>query len=316
LGLVSLPTKDGNATLIALTTRVTDLAAKQHGLIARHQSLAMGMTVGQVQQCVTAGRWQSFMPGVYRVRGAPVTWHMKLLGACLSTSGVASHRSAAVLNDVHDFRPGMPEVSVLRHRGRARTDIRVHESKDLHLITPVWLQGIPTTPTSRLAVDLGAVVPFERYESAMHDLIARNKLRWEDSMEALFRHSKQGRNGCGPLRALLDEQYGRDIAESVLERRFIDHFTHLTIPRPVMQYEVLDGAEFVARVDFAYPDKKIAIELDSRRFHLNPDGFENDKRKRNRLTLMGWFVYEVTWKMLLHRPHVVFAQIEQAYRTR
>lgn len=302
--------------MLALTVLVTDLATRQHGLIARHQALAMGMTVGQIQQCLTSGRWQPFMPGVYRVRGAPLTWHTKLLGACLSTGGVASHRSSAVLNDVHDFRLGMPEVSVVRHRGRARTDIRVHESKDLGLISPVRIAGIPTTPTTRLAVDLGAVVPFERYEAAMHDLIARKKLRWEDAMGALFQHSKQGRNGCGPLRALLDEQYGRDIAESVLERRFIGHFTRLSIPPPVAQHNIFDGTEFIARVDFAYPDKKIAIELDSRRFHLNPDGFENDKRKRNRLKLMGWFVHEVTWKMLLHRPHVVFAQIEQAYRSR
>jgi hypothetical protein len=296
--------------------RAADRAATQHGLITRAQGFDAGMTRSEMRTCANNGRWTLFAPGVFHVRGAPITWHTRLLAACLSTGGLASHRSTAALLQVDRFPNGMPEVSVARARSRPRDGIIVHESRDLHLATPVTVAGIPTTDAARLAVDLGAVVPFERYAAAMHDLLGRKLLTWPAMLDALVMHSKQGRNGAGPLRALLDAQFGQTIGESELERSFFRRFEHLTIPPPLAQYTITDELGVIMCVDFAYPPKKIAIELDGRRYHLTEKAFEEDRRKRNRLKLAGWLVLEFTWRMLIDKPHVVFRQIEQAYRSR
>lgn len=56
------------------------------------------------------------------------------------------------------------------------------------------------------------------------------------------------------------------------------------------------------RFDFAYPDKKIALEVEGGTWvggrHINPIGFQKDCEKYNEAAKMGWKVYRCTPKML------------------
>jgi very-short-patch-repair endonuclease len=79
---------------------------------------------------------------------------------------------------------------------------------------------------------------------------------------------------------------------------------------PVAQFTVRDRSGFIARVDFAYPDLRIAIELDGRAYHGDPT-FEHDREKRLRLTTAGWCVVEITWKMLTNDPDLVFRRLAE-----
>lgn len=292
------------------------LAATQHGLLSRAQVLAHGLSPSAIQHRRARGRWLTVQPSVYFINGAPFTWSTRVLAACLSSGGVASHRSSAVLHDVRDFKPDTPEVTVPRGRRLDRTDLIVHESGDLGLMAPVVIRGIPTSSPARLAADLGGVIPFHLYEPAIDDLIARKLLTWDQALHSLMVHSEHGRTGVGALRVLLEQRYGDDVAESVLERVFFRRFADLAYPAPIAQHEIADGAGFVARVDYAYPERRIAIELDSLRYHLTGEAFEADRRKRNRLRLAGWLVLEFTWKMVLEHPGTVYGQIQRAYETR
>jgi hypothetical protein len=225
---------------------------------------------------------------------------------------MASHRTAALLHDAADFRPGRPELTVARgtrvHTGTAR----IHRSTDLHLVKPMLRAGIPTTPVDRLAVDLGSVVPFPVYERTIDVLVARKALTWDDMLRTLLAHARRGRNGVGALRALLLERYGDDVSTSALERAFAGLFRQADLPEPLAEHSIFDALGFIARVDFAYPELRIAIELDSKRHHLHSIAFEEDRRKRNRLKLAGWLVLEFTWSMVIEQPSVVIGQIEQA----
>jgi hypothetical protein len=162
----------------------------------------------------------------------------------------------------------------------------VHSSRDLG---PPWtsvVDGVPVTTPARLAADLGAVVSFPRYEGAVDEMIARRLLTWDDALEALVVLARRGRNGIGPLRALLVERYGDEIAGSALERAFHRGLVEQGLPEPLLEYEIHDAAGFVARVDAAYPEALLAIELDSRLHHLTGHAFEEDRRKRNRLEVL------------------------------
>jgi hypothetical protein len=292
------------------------IAANQHGLVARQQAIDAGLTPSAIQHRRRTGRWISAAPGVYLIHGSPFTWHTRLLAACLSLDGVASHRSAAALHEVRGFRPGQPEITVRRRSGHRRLDVRVHESLDLGLTTPTKIAGIPTTNPARLAVDLGAVVSFDRYEAAVDDLLARKLLTWDDALDMLLSHSKQGRNGVGALRALLTERYGSDVSESALEQAFERGFRARGLPHPITQIEVADAAGFIARLDFGFPERMLLMELDSVRYHLNAEAFEADRRKRNRLRVAGWLLLEYTWDMVIRSPDATYRQIMEAYHAR
>jgi hypothetical protein len=64
------------------------------------------------------------------------------------------------------------------------------------------------------------------------------------------------------------------------------------LPQPVRQYEIRVGGELVARVDLAYPDFRLAMELDSFRWHAGRRPFRSDRLRRNRIEAVGWRLLE------------------------
>ena len=299
----------------ALDDQAGEIAARQHGLITRRQALGVGFTADAIQSRRRSGRWVTVEVGVYRLRGAPPSWKARVLALCLALGGVASHRTAAALHRVDGYPPTIIEVSVPRGRAVPRKGVVIHESTDLHLFEPEVIDGIPTTPVARLAVDLGAVVSFSRFDRAIGDLIRQKRVTWQELLGQLFRHSRRGRNGVGVLRALLEERYGEDVGESELERAFLRELRRRGLDEPVAQHVVSDGDGFIARVDFAYVSLRIAIELDGRRYH-GESVFEADRDKRDRLVAAGWVVLEITWRMLFDDPEQVFRRIERTVAKR
>jgi hypothetical protein len=127
----------------------------------------------------------------------------------------------------------------------------------------------------------------------------------------LVRHSRRGRNGVGVLRALLDLRYEVDPGDSHLEDAFLRELRRRGLPEPVLQLSIYDAdGIFIARVDCAYPRQRIAIEVDSRKYH-GPSRFEADRLKRDRLTAEGWAVQEVTRAMLLGDAASVFRRLKR-----
>jgi very-short-patch-repair endonuclease len=298
-----------------LDERAGEIAARQHGLITRRQALEVGFTPGTIQTRRRSGQWETADIRVYRLRGAPLTWKSRVLALCLALGGVASHRTAAALQRVDGFLPTIIEISVPYGRSVPRAGVVIHESTDLHLVEPEMIDGIPTTPAGRLAVDLGAVISFARFDRAVGDLVRQKRVTWQELLEEVFRHSRKGRNGVGVLRALLKERYGEDVGESELERAFLRELRRRGLSDPTAQHVVRDLDGFIARVDFAYPALRIAIELDGRRFH-DDIVFEADRHKRDRLVAAGWVVLEITWRMLVDHPEQVFRRIERTVAVR
>ena len=79
------------------------------------------------------------------------------------------------------------------------------------------------------------------------------------------------------------------------------------LPAPLAQYRVFDEAGFVARVDFAHPELRPAIEYDGL-WHGARTAFVDDRRRLNRLTAAGWVVLHVTADDLRH-PERLLARI-------
>jgi hypothetical protein len=289
-------------------------AASQHDLITREQLRTAGVSDRQVHQWQQTGYLRRVERSVYLIAGGKMTWTTRLLSVCLSAEGIASHRSAAVLHGLEGVRPGRPEITIPAGRSFRRPTVRVHESGDLALVRPVLRDGITTTPVARTVLDLGAVAP-SLVENAARDAVGQRLTIWPDLFATLISHSRKGRSGCGPLRAVLDEHYG-DETESNLERRFLRFVRLAGLPEPVQQFEAYDADGFIMRLDFAYPDLFFAIELDSVAYHLTNQAFELDPIKRNRLEVAGWQLLVVTSQQLRRRPTTIYEQLAESIRTR
>lgn len=279
-----------------LEASVARLAAGQHGLVTVAQLIELGFSHVAIRRRVASGRWLKVDRGVIRIGGSPVTWESQVLAAVLAAGdgAVASHRSVAALWNLDGCRRGQPEVTVPRGHWYRRSGIRVHESTDLDRVRPVRRSGIPTTPIERTLLDLGAAVRHESVQLSLDHARRRNLTDWDRLLACLVAHSRQGRRGVGALRSILDDHY-EEIAttDSGFERLVYVRLVEAGLPKAVLQHEVtFDGQSY--RLDLAYPDVKLGIELDGS-VHLRRDIWERDHARQNALMLAGWTILRFTW---------------------
>jgi very-short-patch-repair endonuclease len=108
--------------------------------------------------------------------------------------------------------------------------------------------------------------------------------------------------------ALLDDV--EPLAESPMESRVRLTLVAAGLPRPVAQFEVrTPAAVFVARVDLAYPELKIAIEYDGA-WHWKQR--REDDRRRDALRALGWTVLVFSADDIFGAPDRVIAQVSAA----
>lgn len=78
----------------------------------------------------------------------------------------------------------------------------------------------------------------------------------------------------------------------------------------VPQFVVLDAqGRFVARVDLAMPDLRLAVEHDGQAVHQQPGVFASDRRRQNALVAAGWTVLRFTAADLRHGAAPAVAQV-------
>lgn len=132
---------------------------RQYGLITRSQAIAAGMSASQIHRRMVAGSWVRERRGVYRHAAVAESWESRLLGACLASGGVASHRSAAALWGLGMYQHPTPEVVVDRRCHSVVPKTRVHLTTQWELRDETVIRGIPVTGINRTLLDCGAVTP-------------------------------------------------------------------------------------------------------------------------------------------------------------
>ena len=79
---------------------------------------------------------------------------------------------------------------------------------------------------------------------------------------------------------------------------------------PKTQYVLCDlDGRFVARVDFCWPDQRLVLEADGRRWHDPDDARHADRRRSNACARLGWRVLRVTWAEAVHDGEAVVALV-------
>jgi hypothetical protein len=284
----------------------------QFGLVTSQQFKDCKVAPSTKSVWRTKKRIDQVQPRVYRLAGAPRTWESRLLAACLSSGGWASHLSCARLwnmSDSDDLHVTIP------HARRARlTDVTVHRSSDVAKEHKLFRNGIPTLTPMRALVDIGAVADAAAVEDALDRALVQRLFVIASVERALAKLAKPGRSGAGVLRAVLDERALRDgIPDGLLEPRMARLVKKYGLPMPVFQHRVYSkGGVFLGRVDFAYPELRIAIEVDGWEAHSTPAQLDQDLARQNQLILNGWTVLRFSWKRVVLRPAEVAAQIAAA----
>ncbi|WBB81561.1 hypothetical protein O7606_09465 [Micromonospora sp. WMMD882] len=104
-------------------------------------------------------------------------------------------------------------------------------------------------------------------------------------------------------------------AESPQESRTRVRLVQAGLPRPVTQHVITRGGRFVARVDLAWPEFRVAVEYDGL-WHDDPEQFHRDRRRLNQLVGDDWIVLHLTGKRLREDFDGFLAEVRAALRSR
>ena len=115
----------------------------------------------------------------------------------------------------------------------------------------------------------------------------------------------RGRKGPATLRRILELRGHEAPAGSTLEVKYVRLARRGRLPRETRQWRVLDGNGFVARIDFAYPDLLLGIEVGGKGAHVGPAAEQRDSLRHNRLTALGWRMLYFSWDDVVNRSDYV-----------
>lgn len=273
------------------------ILAAQQSLITTRQAASVGIDRERCRSLVRQRIWERIDYGVYGPLGVPLTWRRQLMvGLLLAPSGsLASHRSAATVLGVGGIPQPRAELTIPRGTTLRRPWLIVHESTDLALADRRRIDGIPVTGPRRLAMDLGSVVSEKRYRQTIRELRAKHGVGFEDLLRTYLRHKRSGRNGGAALRDWLDRYIDvGGLPESALEQVALDAFIDAGL-QPVAQLWVQAAGGVRYRLDLAFPDRMIVVEVDGSQHEERPAKIA-DAARDAALEALGWTVIRIRSK--------------------
>jgi very-short-patch-repair endonuclease len=300
--------------LDAIEVEVHALAARQHGVVARRQLLAIGLGEDAIDHRLASGRMLRLRRGVYALGHAQLRREARWLAVVLEVGerAVLSHRSAAGLWGIRPPSGTFVEITVVGHGGVVRRgDRRIHRTIGLPHDERTVVSGVPTTTLARTLLDLAAVVPAHHLRRAVERAEQAELFDLPAVQRVLDTHPR--RAGRRALSALLADfrEYGvvrtRSDLEAIVLQLCIDH----GLPRP--QVNRHDGTR---ESDFRWPDQRLIVEVDSWTYHgRTRRAFDRDRARDRTLLRDGWRVARFTDRQILADPAGVAAEISALLAT-
>jgi hypothetical protein len=173
-------------------------------------------------------------------------------------------------------------------------------------------RGLLVTTLARTIVDSWPLLPVHERRPLLLE-ITRQGL----TTAGLVREALTERPNIGGRRLLLQTlDLIEDGVQSELEvHGVLNVFRHRSLPRSVGQYRLLLSSGAV-KLDRAWPEAKLAVELDGARYHTSAEDRRRDLARDRELAAIGWVVLRFTYADILRDPDGVRAKVLEVYLTR
>lgn len=289
-----------------MTSLTRTITPADPGLLTRAQALAQGITDRQLRE---SSEYRRVIHGVYCSSAIEATHVLRCHAAALvlPTPAIITGRSAATLYGVQLAR-AHDRVEVLvsgqKYMNR-RFGLRCWSVRSWDFERVEWGR-IHLATIERTMLDLLARNPLRSAVAAGDALIHAGLINQETVYAFLARRHDHGIVRARRAAALLD---GR--AESLPESELRVVLVQAGF-RPTPQVEIRDGYGFVARVDLALEEAKIALEYDGA-WHADPAQHALDQERLRRIRACGWHVIVVTAERLYQRLPDLLAEVQAAF---
>ncbi|HYB15723.1 MAG TPA: hypothetical protein VEF71_09660 [Streptosporangiaceae bacterium] len=298
------------------TTRIdkaalTGILGRQVDVITRGQARAAGVTDNALRHRLRpGGPWRALLPNVYiAATGEPSRAQQQMAAQLYGGPRSVITGPAAAL--CHRIRaPESEFVDVLVPLGWQRRDAgfaRLHRTSRLpervHRFGPIRYALAPRA----VADTVRCLTSLRDVQAVIADAVQRQRC----DIPGLTAELSAGPSAGSALfrNALTDVADGiRSAAEGDLK----DLLARSGLPMPLFNATLFAGDTFVAKPDAWWPEFGIAVEVDSREWHLSPQDHERTLERQARMGKHGIVVLPFTPRQIRTRPAEVLGAIREA----
>jgi hypothetical protein len=287
-----------------VNTELSTLLDSQGGVATSGQILAI-MTRRGFEAELKTGELERIWQGIY-CRGEPNDW-LRLRGLDL-LCGTAVPVCLGTAAALHGFDTEEPrDLHVLSPPGsrlRCTDGLVVHRRDGAPL---VMVGDRLVTSPAWTAVEVARTLRRPRALATLDAALRSGSCGRSDIWRAAIEQA--GRRGIVAVRNLIALADSR--AESPMESEARLAMIDGGLPEPELQYEIVDGNRELRRVDFAWPDYRVAVEYDGVDWHSDPEAMRRDRRRRAALEDVGWVVMSITFDDVRYSPWRFVARIAE-----
>lgn len=275
----------------------------QGGVVTSAQALTF-LTRRSLEAQQNGGALQKIWYGIYG-RGE-VTTGLRLRGldlaagttitTCLGTAAAAYGFDTEQTTDLHVLNPVGRQL-------RSVEGLVVHRRVGAPL---TMVAGRPVTAPAWTAIEVARGLRRPRLLATLDAALRSGTCRRGELLQAITLQA--GRRGIKNARELLD--LASPLAESPMESEARLVMIDGGLPPPVLQYEIIDADGCTWRLDFAWPEFRVAAEYDGVYWHSGPDAFRRDRRRSAALQDLRWVVLPIIAEDVRRRPAELVRRLE------
>ncbi|KLO33654.1 hypothetical protein [Mycobacterium haemophilum] len=290
-----------------MAKELSQLLDAQGGVVTSAQALTF-LTRRGLEEHVNRGALQKIWRGIYgrgemttalRLRGLDMAAGTTV-AACLGTAAAAYGFDTEGTPDLHVLNPG-------GHRLRSTDGLVVHRREGAPLM--LFAERPATTP-AWTAIEVARALRRPRALATLDAALRSGTCTPVDLHRAVDLQS--GRRGIVTVRELLG--LASSLAESPMESEARLVMLDGGLPQPVLQYEIVDLSGRTWRLDFAWPEYRVAAEYDGLDWHSGRDAFLRDRRRAGALQDLCWVVVPIIAEDVRYRPGKLIRRLETALR--
>lgn len=268
------------------------LSARTDGVVSRGAARAVGIPSSTLDRWLATGRLARPHRAVYRI--GPATDRARIRAGVLAAGprAVGSHETAFWWWGLARRSPARVDAIVPRgHRRPALAGVATHQVPIC--ADDVRVRGdMGVTSVERTLLDLAASSPTLRASRAIDEAVLAEHTTLDRLAAYLAETRARGDQpaGTGALSLLLVARFGA--SRSRIERAVVAAVRLARLPSPVHPYRLrLAGRPY--EFDFAWPDLRLAVEVDGFAVHAGYEKRQADLEKAARAATEGWELLRV-----------------------
>ena len=288
---------------------IYSFAAENYGLVDRTTVLFHGGSDETIARHLDKGAWRQIHAGVYQVGVGPLPWKGKLRAATLAAGPLAlvSHRTAAQLWGLEGVTFAPVELTVPVGHLPTPDGAVLHRTR--RRMEGTTVDGIPVTTVERSILDSAWYVPTPTVEQLYDSGIRQGIITPGGMADCLHEYGTKGVKGRSKVVAVLDGRRNGKPLGSPAETLILRHMRLAGLEEPERQYVLLLPDGTVAIIDFAWPRRFKAVEIDGLATHSTGRQLELDLVRQNLILDVGWQLRRFAVRTIRQHPDLVVAEI-------